>query len=177
MTRKELQQAWETWKQVHLSTMVSKRNTVKCIDIPKYDLKGVKGKICTVRGIVIPPFGTTVIKGIANLTTHSKYLNVIGEPVTGYSEHIAMARSYRVLNLGRDKIDVCLRNHSAKQITLSKWTAVGEVAAANIIPALLALKPTGHRVGTKEATVEKRKTESLKELLDRIDITGLGEWS
>ena len=35
-------------------------------------------------------------------------------------------------------------NHSAKQITLPKWTAVGEIATANIILALLALKPTGH---------------------------------
>ena len=69
---------------------------------------------------MIPPFGTTVVKGIANLTTHYKCLNVIVEPFTGYLEHIAMARSYEVLKPGRGKIDVCLRNHSAKQITLPK---------------------------------------------------------
>ena len=64
---------------------------------------------------MIPPFGTTVVKSVANLTTHSKCLNVIVEPVTGYFEHIAMARSYGILKPGRDKIDVCLRNHSAQQ--------------------------------------------------------------
>ena len=71
-----------------------------------------------------------------------------------------MARSYGVLKSGRGKIDVCLRNHSVKQITLLKWTAVGEITAANIILALLAPKPTGHKAGKNEATVEKRKTES-----------------
>ena len=61
-----------------------------------------------------------------NLITQAKCLNVVVELVMGYSEHIVMARSYGVLKPGRDKIDVFLRNHSAKQIILSKQTAVGE---------------------------------------------------
>ena len=177
MTKKELQETGETWKQVHLNTIVQKRNTVKGLDIPEYDLEGVKGKICTIRKVMIPQFGTTVVKGIANLATHSKCLNDVVEPVTGHSEHTAVARSYEVLKPGRGKIDVCLRNHSVKQITLPKWTAGREIAAANIIPVLLVPKPTGHGAGEKEATVEKRKTESQKGLLDKTDLTGLGEWS
>ena len=93
---------------------------------------------------------------------HSKCLNVVVEPVTGYLEQIATARSYGVLKPRRGKIDVCLRNHSAKQITLPKWTTVGEIAAANIIPALLAPKQTEHEAGGNEATAEKRKTEVKK---------------
>ena len=80
MTKKELQQATETWKQVHLSTVISKRNTAKgldSLDIPKYDLKGVKGKISTIREVIILQFGITVVKGIMNLMTHSKCLNVL----------------------------------------------------------------------------------------------------
>ena len=76
MTEKELQLAGETWKQVHLSTVVSKRNTMKGLDVPKYDLKGIKGKIYTIKEVVIPPFGTTVVKGIMNLMTHSKCFSV-----------------------------------------------------------------------------------------------------
>ena len=56
------------------------------------------------------------------------------------------------------------RNNSANQITLSKWTAVGEIAAANIILALLVLKPTGHEAGKGEATTGKRKYESQKRI-------------
>ena len=66
----------------------------------------------------------------------------------GYSDHVAMARSYGVLKPGRGKID-------AKQIILPKQTAVGEIAAANIIAALLAPKPTGHESGKGKATTGK----------------------
>ena len=175
MTRKELKQAGKTWKQVHLSTVIFKRNTVEALDIPEYDLKGWR-KIHAIREVVILLFGTTVVKGITNLKTQSKYFNVVVESVLGYLECIATARSYGVLKSGRGKIDICLRNDSAKQITLQKWTTVGEIAAANIIPALLALKPTGHVTGKGEATTIKKKCESQTELLDKIDLTGLGKW-
>ena len=64
-----------------------------------------------------------------------------------------------------------------KQITLPKQTAVGEIAAANIISALLTQNTTKHEAGKGEFTTEKKKYESQKELLDKIDLTGLGEWS
>ena len=54
---------------------------------------------------------------------------------------------------------------------------MGEITTANMIPALLEQKPTGHGVDEKEATPKKGKTESQKELLDEIDLTGLEEWS
>ena len=54
---------------------------------------------------------------------------------------------------------------------------MGEITAANIIPALLVAKPTGHKVGEKKSNGEKRETQSPKELLDKIDFTGLEEWS
>ena len=136
MTKKELQQFEDTWKQVHLSTVISKRNTVKGLNIPEYNLKGVKSKICIVREVVILPFVTTVVKGIVNLTTHSKCMNIAVKSVTGYWDCTATARSYGVLRAERGKIDVWLRNHSAKQITLPKWTALGEITAGNIIPFL-----------------------------------------
>ena len=66
------------------------------------------------------------------------------------------------LRPGKDKIDVCLRYHSMKQVILPKWTAVGEIVAANIIPALLVQKPTGTGSDEKEATVKKRKLKVNK---------------
>ena len=123
---------------------------MKGLDIPEYDLNGEKGSHNS--AIV-----TTGVKGIKDLMTHSEYVDVSVEPVTGYSEHIATARSYGVLKPGRGKIDVCLRNRSAKQITLPKETAVGEITAANIL-ALLALKPTGHKEGKGESHCWKGET-------------------
>ena len=86
----ELQQVGETWKQVHLRTVISKRKTVKD----------------TIREVLILPFLTTVVKGIMNLMTHLQCMNVVVQPVTRYSEHIAMAISYGVLKPQRGKIDV-----------------------------------------------------------------------
>ena len=73
----------------------------------------------------------------------------------GYSDHIAMARSYGVLKPGRGKIDVYLRDHSAKQITLPNGTAVGEITATNMILALLVVKPTWSEPGKGKATTGK----------------------
>ena len=115
MTEKELQKAGETWRLVHLGTIVSKRNTIESSIASKYDFEGKKGKVYTMSKVMIPPLGTTVVKGMANLTTHSKYFSDLVDPVTGYSEHIATARSYGVLKPGKGKINVCLRNHSARQ--------------------------------------------------------------
>ena len=162
MTKKELHKAGETWKWVHLGTTVSKTNALKGLYVPKYNLERVKGKIFTMREVVIPPFGTTVVKGIANFTTHSKCLSVLLEAVAEYSEHITMARSYGVLRRGKGKINVCLRSHSTKQVTLLKWSAVGEIAVANIIPALLAPKPTWDGVDEKETTAKKGKLKVKK---------------
>ena len=49
MTEEELQKAGETRRQVHLVTIVSKTNTIKGLNVPNYDLEGVKGRIHTMR--------------------------------------------------------------------------------------------------------------------------------
>ena len=77
MTVEELQQAGDTWNQVHISTVTSKRNSMESLNIAEYDLEGVKDKICTMMEVVIPLFVTTVLKGIVNPMMHSKCMNVV----------------------------------------------------------------------------------------------------
>ena len=124
MTVEELQQAGATWNQAHLSAITSKRNTVESLNIRKYNLEWVKGRVHMTREVVIPLFVTSVVKEVAKLMIHSKCMNVVVKPIMGYLDHIAMARCYDILRHRVGKINVCLRNHSAKQITLPKWTAV-----------------------------------------------------
>ena len=104
-------------------------------------------------------------------------MRVVVEQVIGYSEHIATARSYRELRPGKFKIDVCLRNQSARQATLSKQTTVGEIIPADMIPALLDQEPTGVKEDKRETTTKKKKNKGQKELLDEIDLARLEEWS
>ena len=54
---------------------------------------------------------------------------------------------------------------------------MSEITAANVILALLAPKQKGDNSDKGEATAQKRKYESQKELLDKTDLTGLRGWS
>ena len=101
---------------------------------------------------VIPLSLTVMLKVVVKLMTHSKCMNVAVKSIAAYSDHITMARYYGVLRPGVGKINVCLRNQSAKQVTLPKQTAVGEIAVANAIPSLLTLEPTENDSVRGEAT-------------------------
>ena len=81
MTAEELQQAGDTWKQIHLSTVILKRNTMESLNVPKYDLKGVKDRVCTMTEVVIPPIMPIMVKGVAKLMIHSKCINVVIKPI------------------------------------------------------------------------------------------------
>ena len=107
------------------------------------------------REVVIPSLVTTVVTGMADLITHSKSLSVVVEPVIGYSEHITVARSYGNLRSGKGKINICLRNHSARQVILPKQTTVGEIMPANMIQALLDQNTVGLREDKRETTTTK----------------------
>ena len=110
---------------------------------------------------MIPSLGTTVVKGMANLTTHSKYLSVV-EAVAGYSEHIAMARSYGVLKPGEGKIDVCLMNHSARQVILLMQTTVGEIMPADMVPSSVGPQANGTQEVRKKPLQRKGKMKVKK---------------
>ena len=74
MTNKELQKAGKNWRQVCLSSIVSKRNTIGSPMLLSIILEEKKGKICTMREVVAPPLATTVVTGMVDKTTHSKIL-------------------------------------------------------------------------------------------------------
>ena len=81
ITIEELQQAGETWKQVHLSTVLSKQNKVTSSNVPKYDLDKVQEKIQKTTKVVIPLFKSVMVKGKVKLNMHSKCINILIETV------------------------------------------------------------------------------------------------
>ena len=177
MTKKELQKSEQTCRQVHLSTTVSTRNAIRSLDSPEYDIRGIKFKICTMREVVIWPLLTTVVTVMADLATHLKLMSVVVEPVIGYSEHIATARTYGELRPWKGKIDVCPRNHNARQVTPRKQTTVGEIMPANVPSALLDQKLTRLGEDKRKTTTKKKKNKCQKEVLDETDLAGLEEWN
>ena len=102
-------------------------------------------------------------------------MNVVVEPVFGYSKHIATARSYGELRPETGKINICLWNHNAKQVTLPKQTTVGDIKPADVFSAMLAQMPA-ELVGSKrETTIKENKNKGQMEVLDKIDLAGLEE--
>ena len=128
------------------------------------------------REVVTPPLMTIVVTGMAGLKTHLNSLSVVVEPAFGYSEHIAIARSYEELRPGTGKIDICLWNHRARQATLPKQSTVGEITSADVSQALLGQKPTGLKENQGETT-KKMTNKGQREVLNEIDLVRLEEWS
>ena len=141
---------------------ISKRNTVKSLNVPKCVLKGIQGKICTMREVVILPFRTTIVKGIANLMMHSQCVNVVVKPVTGYSDYTAIARSYGVLRPGRGKIDVFFRNHNARQIILPKVDCCGRECSRKCHSGSVGTKANRMSQGRVRPPLQKGKVRSKR---------------
>ena len=154
---------------------MSQRSIVESLN----DFRGEKGKIETMREVMIKPLMTKVVTGMVDLTTHLNSLNAVVEQVFHYSEHTATAGSYGELRQETGRIDICLQNSArqvTRQITLPKQTTVGEIMSAGVIPTLLVPKTT-RLEGSKGETIKKKKNEGQKEVLDKIDLTGLEQWS
>ena len=90
--------------------------------------------------IVFLPFEMIVVKGKVKLNTHSKCVNIMIKPIVEHSEHIAMGYSYGILKPSSSKENICLYNMSTKEVVVSMKTAIGEIVAANAIPAMLVPK-------------------------------------
>ena len=71
-----------------------------------------------------------MVNGVVKLMTHSKHIIVVTEPITGYLDHIAIARSYGVLRPGVGNVSICQKKSVQSITTLQKQTAVGEIADA-----------------------------------------------
>ena len=107
---------------------------MESLSIPKYDLKGVKGKVHTFKEGCNSTICDHHSKG------HCKLDNALKMCECSCHASYGIFRSYDVLRAGKGKIDVGLKNHSTRQITLQKWTAEGEITAANVIPTPLVPK-------------------------------------
>ena len=175
----QIKAGWGYLETGNLNTVISKRNTVGSLNVPRYNIKGKNGRVCMTGEVIIPPFVTIMVKGVSKLTTHSKHKNVVIEPIVGYLGHIATARSYGILQLGVGKLNVCLRNHSANKSLSQSRLLWGEIAVANAFPSLLALalKPTEDDSIRGKVTNQQGQSEGKRELLEKIDLTGLQDWS
>ena len=72
---------------------------------------------------------------------HVKRAHVMMEaPAQHYSEQFITNSMYAELRLGSSKVAVCMRNLSARSITIPAKMTIGSISTANIVPPMLALE-------------------------------------
>ena len=62
---------------------------------------------------------------------------------------------------------------SARQVALPKQTTVGKIMSADVNAVLLAQNPKGIEGRKGETTIKKKKNKGQKEVLDKIDLSGM----
>ena len=125
----------------------------------EFDLETIKGHVKITKAITIPPFQTVQATGIMNCSTHFKRVRVITEPTDKFdNEAIKTVTIYSTLKPGSSRVSIGLQNLSCKSVTVKPKTIVAEVAAANIVPILIAPKLEG-----------EEKQDLRKEYKEQID--------
>ena len=186
MTAGELACATATWQQAHFGAVMSgwlqlshsSLDKLKVesssrendpVEVQKYQLDGVKGAVCTIQKVTIPPFQTITIKAIAGVKGHCMKVHVLTEPVLGPQLPAAVVpiATYGELHPGSLRIPVCLCNMSARAVEIPAKTVVGQVIPANQVP------PVVHPTRTAKETTTKAPKGLV---LEALDLQGLKEW-
>ena len=171
ITEEELQNTNKFWQR----GIISRKIAVKSMQLKenKTVLDQVKGDVKLTWKIVIPPMDTVHVSGITKINSHSKRLNVITEPREEIDEYTLP--SYTTMRPGSKKAGVALMNLSNQPITLNKGSVVATIKAANVVPPMLAPKPTS--IESKVEEIPKKTPAWLEKLFSKLDLSGMDGWS
>ena len=121
--------------------MVGKIAQVGDMSGKPFSMDEVEGTVKLTKKVEIPPFCTIQVHGIMKVKGHDKRVNIIVEPKSnGYNPSVVAVVSYAYLNPGSSKINMNLRNLASRSLTVKMKSIVAQVAAANVVPSMLASK-------------------------------------
>ena len=148
----------------------------------------MEGKVKLSKSLVLKPFETVLVSGISESRQHRKRVNLMIERVEGsLGDDVVPANSYSILYPGSVRARVALRNMTPKEVVLKAKTCVARMAAANLVPHMLMPKivkgsedkaqaePVVNEGG--EIKLTPLPPEQQKKLNDKLDLTGIEEWS
>ena len=155
---------------------------------PDFNLDSVEGKVKLSKSVVLKPFETVLVSGISESRQHRKRVNVIIDRMEGsLGDDVVPANSYSILYPGSTRAKVALRNMTPKKIVLKAKTCVAKMAAANMVPHMLApkiVKGSGNKAQTESVVDEGEEVkltplppEQHKKLTSKLDLTGTENWS
>ena len=155
---------------------------------PDFNLEMVEGKVKLSKIVVIKPFETIHVSVISESKQHRKIVDVMLERMEGsLGDDIVPANGYSILYPGSSRAKVALKNMTPKEITLKAKTCVAKMAAANVVPHMLAPKivKNSEDRDPMEYIIEENgrvkmiplSTEQQKRLNSKLHLTGTEGWN
>ena len=120
---------------------------------------------------------------------HKRVNTIVELKNNGYNPLVVALPSYACLKPGSSKINMSLRNLTSGSITVKVKPIIAQLVAANAVPTMLAFKNPqeleGNRdersgfpdMGSKEQIKPLLSKEQLDKLFDKLDLSGIEDWS
>ena len=112
-----------------------------------FNLDQVTGSVCLTKEISLEPFEDVTISGLLKgpikCSAYNKHVNVAIEPLDKHKEgegSFCAVPSYTFLKPGSQRVQVMIKNITARLITIKQGEKVARIKAANVVPQMLAPK-------------------------------------
>ena len=158
--QKEMKKLSKCWHRGQLASLLANKSAqFKSEEESKFKLDQVKGTVKLTRSIELKPFETTHVQAISKVKGHDQQINVVTEnPDIACNRSVVTVASYTHLKPGSSKLSVGLKNLSSQMVTIKAKTVIAKVAAANVVPQMLAPRVMSATVSS-EPPKEGDKTE------------------
>ena len=151
---------------------------------PEFDLDNVKGTIKLTKKVTLAPFETIHVSAKSSVRGHFKRVLVLMEKLADNMSAVEPINSYSVLHPGSDRVQIALRNLSARSVTVQAKSSLATISAANEVPRLLAPKEINDNQSRDDIVQENGQIkmtplneEKQKQLFDKVDLTGTEDWT
>ena len=180
-SEEELRKLSRTWQRGKVGGILAQKSaTLKPSDIGGFSLDTVQGDVKLTQKIELQPFETRHVTGLSKVVGHELRVNVITEPNERYTSGAVMTKaSLTMLKPGSSKVGCTLKNQTGRAVTIPARTPIAKLAAANVVPGMLAPKTRGKKSKgdqQKQAPRPKVSPEKLTELFAKLDLSGIAEW-
>ena len=157
LKKEEIPNLTHPWERAIFPKCILKKE--KMIE-PDFNLDSVEGKVKLFKSVVLKPSETVLVSGISGLRQHRKRVNVMIDRVEGsLGDDVVPANSYSILYPGSTRAKEALRNMTPKEIVLKAKTFMAKMAAADVVPHMLAPKIVK---GSEDNPIISRMTEEVE---------------
>ena len=132
--------------------------------------------LSSLKKIDIQPFETPHVTGLCTVPVTTKWLNVIIEAgEEPFSDSVTTVNSYSHIKQGTNRVPLGLHNFTCRVVTIPTKTVVAKISAASVV--LHRLAPNLKEGGDAEIEQNPMEPEKLKPLFEKLDLSGITDWS